>query len=205
MRFKYPRLGKINFVEAFYLGDINCDSDITVMLRIPKNILNGCGDVSLFIEAEHIHNDEPYSLQQNWGSQPSQPHLEAEKWGSQYPAYPSSGWGALGSSQQGGYEREFTQQGDFQGWEPKDDDESSDDLFEPYDEDEDSESEDGEANSNRGNKQLGQLSLIIMLLGRHEIIGMWQPLGGIKKMQHFHSGANKEVFKDSQIILDCIG
>ena len=38
-----------------------------------------------------------------------------------------------------------------------------------------------------------------------ETFGMWQPLGGIKKMQHFHSGANKEVFKDSQIILNCIG
>ncbi|KAL8145757.1 hypothetical protein AgCh_003779 [Apium graveolens] len=256
MLYKYPRLGKFNLVETFYIGDINCESDVTVMLRIPENMLNGCGDISLFIEAEHIHNDDPYSFQQNWGSQPSQPYLQAENWGSQYLVYLSSGWsnqvfqgygggtsqhlayeeeftqqtyrrGAGGSSQQGGYEREYTQESggyegglnqqggyrreftpnyggyeggsseqdrggiddmnisparnvaqisagkqlaltepDFQGWEPEDDDESSDDLFEPYDEDEDSESEDEEGNSNRGNKLLGQFSLIIMLLGR---------------------------------------
>lgn len=62
MSFKYPQIGRGNVITGFYLGHIISDMDVDNLLRIARTMQMGLGDVSVFLEADKVQVEEPYSL-----------------------------------------------------------------------------------------------------------------------------------------------
>ena len=93
MSYKYPQLGIGNVVTGYYLGHISSDGDVDRLLSIPRMMQMGLGDVSVFVEAENIQVDEPYSYDYSMPSQPTQTSYEHPYVsGSQIPDFGTVGW-----------------------------------------------------------------------------------------------------------------
>lgn len=98
LSFKYPQLGIGNLVTGYYLRYITSDDDVKRMLSIPRQMQMGLGDVSMYIEADKIVLDEPYSYEQPWypqpsqQNQPSQQSLHHDYEMSQFSDYGTPGW-----------------------------------------------------------------------------------------------------------------
>lgn len=88
MSYKYPQVGIGNVASHFLIGQITSDMDVDRLLSIPRTMMMGLGDVSVFLEVEKVQEDDPYSYGHNMHSS----YQEDTGTSNQFPEFGTAGW-----------------------------------------------------------------------------------------------------------------